>query len=72
VEPTPPLLRLSIGLIYQPWMIDGDDCGMIEWHLTLLLCPPQTPHNECRLLGYKNPVRTSQVTHYVSITEHSQ
>jgi hypothetical protein len=29
-------------------------------------------YEECRLLGYKNPVRTSQETHYVSITEPSQ
>jgi hypothetical protein len=27
---------------------------------------------ECRLLGYKTPVRTSQETHYVSATEHSR
>jgi hypothetical protein len=27
---------------------------------------------ECRLLGYKNPVRTSQETHYVSAIEYSQ
>jgi hypothetical protein len=27
---------------------------------------------ECRLLGYKNPVRTSQETHYVSATEPSR
>jgi hypothetical protein len=27
---------------------------------------------ECRLLGYKNPVRTSQETHYISVTESSQ
>jgi hypothetical protein len=27
---------------------------------------------ERRLLGYKNPVRTSQETHYVSATEPSQ
>jgi hypothetical protein len=26
---------------------------------------------ECRLLGYKTPVRTSQETHYVSATESS-
>jgi hypothetical protein len=26
-------------------------------------------YEECRLLGYKNPVRTSQETHYVSTTE---
>jgi hypothetical protein len=26
---------------------------------------------DCRLLGYKNPVRTSQETHYVSVTESS-
>jgi hypothetical protein len=29
-------------------------------------------HEECRLLGYKTPVRTSQETHYVSTTEFSK
>jgi hypothetical protein len=29
-------------------------------------------YEECRLLGYKNPVRTSQETHYVSVTKPSQ
>jgi hypothetical protein len=29
-------------------------------------------YEECRLPGYKNPVRTSQETHYFSATEHSQ
>jgi hypothetical protein len=29
-------------------------------------------YEECRLLGYKTPVRTSQETHYVSATETSQ
>jgi hypothetical protein len=29
-------------------------------------------YEECRLLGYKIPVRTSQETHYVSVTESSQ
>jgi hypothetical protein len=29
-------------------------------------------HAECRLLGYKNPVRTSQETHYVSATDPSR
>jgi hypothetical protein len=29
-------------------------------------------YEECRLLGYKNPVRTSQETHYISTTESSQ
>jgi hypothetical protein len=28
-------------------------------------------YEECRLLGYKTPVRTSQETHYVSATEYS-
>jgi hypothetical protein len=28
-------------------------------------------HEECRLLGYKNPVHTSQETHYISVTESS-
>jgi hypothetical protein len=34
-EPSPLLLRPVICLLYQPWMIDGDDCGTIsgmnEW-----------------------------------------
>jgi hypothetical protein len=29
-------------------------------------------YEECRLLGYKNPVRTSQEIHYVSTTESNQ
>jgi hypothetical protein len=29
-------------------------------------------YEECRLLGYKNPVRTSQDTHYVYATEPSR
>jgi hypothetical protein len=29
-------------------------------------------YEECRLLGYRNPVRTTQETHYVSATESSQ
>jgi hypothetical protein len=29
-------------------------------------------YEEWRLLGYKNPVRTSQETHYISTTETSQ
>jgi hypothetical protein len=29
-------------------------------------------YEECRLLGYKNPVRTSWETHYVSAIEPSQ
>jgi hypothetical protein len=29
-------------------------------------------YEECRLLGYKNPVRTSQETYYLSTTESSQ
>jgi hypothetical protein len=29
-------------------------------------------YEECRLLGYKTPVCTSQETHYVSATESSQ
>jgi hypothetical protein len=33
---------------------------------------PGDDYKECRLLGYKTPVRTSQETHYVSATEPSQ
>jgi hypothetical protein len=30
VEPIPRLLRPFIGLLYQPWMMDGDDCETIS------------------------------------------
>jgi hypothetical protein len=30
VEPSPLLLRPFIGLLYLPWMIDGDECGTIS------------------------------------------
>jgi hypothetical protein len=29
VEPSPLIPRPFIGLLYQPWMIDGDNCGAI-------------------------------------------
>jgi hypothetical protein len=35
-DPSPLLQQPFIGLLYQPWIIDGDDCGAIsvmnEWH----------------------------------------
>jgi hypothetical protein len=41
-----------------------------------MLCKILGYHNgdyeECRLLGYNYPVRTSQETHYVSATDPSQ
>jgi hypothetical protein len=35
-------------------------------------CFHGSDYEECRLLGYKDPVRTSQETHYVSATESSR
>jgi hypothetical protein len=29
VAPSPLLMRTFIGPLYQPWMIDGDDCGAV-------------------------------------------
>jgi hypothetical protein len=56
VESSPLLLQPFIGLLYQSWMIDGDDygasSGMNEWPgklkyleetCPLLLCPPKIP-----------------------------
>jgi hypothetical protein len=44
--------------------------------LTICLCKiwgfHGSDYKECRLLGYKTPVRTSQETHYLSATESSQ
>jgi hypothetical protein len=59
VEPSPRILRQLIGLLYQPWIIDGDDrraiSRMTEWkgnHIRrnpspLPLCP-QIPHDSTR------------------------
>jgi hypothetical protein len=30
VEPSPLILQTFIGLLYHPWMIDGDDCGAVS------------------------------------------
>jgi hypothetical protein len=30
MELNPLLLRQFIGLLYQPWMRDGDDCGALS------------------------------------------
>jgi hypothetical protein len=30
VKRSPLLQKSLIGLLYQPWMIDGDDCGAIR------------------------------------------
>jgi hypothetical protein len=35
-------------------------------------CRLEDGAEECRLLGYKTPVRTSQETHYLSVTESSR
>jgi hypothetical protein len=47
-----------------------------SWHKYLEYCKIWAFHGgdyeECRLLGYKNPVRTSQETHYVSTTQSSR
>jgi hypothetical protein len=52
-----------------PGYIFGVDSGMrIQGHALVYGCD----YEECRLLGYKNPVRTSQETHYVSAPEHSR
>jgi hypothetical protein len=40
--------------------------------ITELFCQSMIRHEECRLLGYKNPLLTSQETHYISTTEASQ
>jgi hypothetical protein len=31
VEPSPLLLQLFTGLLYQYWMLDGDDCGAMTY-----------------------------------------
>jgi hypothetical protein len=63
VEPSPLLLRPFIGPLYQPWMIDGYDCGaiggMYDWQGKLKYsqqtCPSatlSTTNPTCPELGF--------------------
>jgi hypothetical protein len=54
-----------------PWVLGG---GGHESNLPLVRFEvfDGGDYEECPLLGYKNPVRTSQETHYVSATELSR
>jgi hypothetical protein len=63
---------------YQQWtaLIFDPTSGTIIQNIFQYKCKIWGFHcsdyEECRLLGYKNPVRTSQETHHVSTTESSQ
>jgi hypothetical protein len=61
------------GLKRHEVPVTGGIGNITSWNLT---CKVRGCHGsdyeECRLLGYKNQVRTSQETHYVSTTEPSQ
>jgi hypothetical protein len=48
---------------YQDWVCDPRFISKVTNALV------QKSLEKCRLLGYKNPGRTSQETHYVSATE---
>jgi hypothetical protein len=62
--------------VYTPWVrtsrfeLLSSNYRTKSWNVT----EKQFPYNneECRILGYKNPFRTSQETHYFSVTESSQ
>jgi hypothetical protein len=61
------VVPLSMATILPKWFIIGKQIALcIVWGFRCC------DYEECRLLGYKNPVRTSQETHYVSTTESSQ
>jgi hypothetical protein len=75
VEPSPLLLQPFIGLLYQPWLIDGDDCraisGINEWQGKLkyseksapvLLYPPQIPHDLILVRTQAITVESQQLT----------
>jgi hypothetical protein len=56
--------RSSYHLIRISFVVFGLWCKILGFH--------GGDYEECHLLGYKSPVRTSQETHYVSTTESSQ
>jgi hypothetical protein len=49
-----------------------NECGDVDNSLCKIRDFHSGDYEECRLLGYKNPDRTSQETHYFSATESSQ
>jgi hypothetical protein len=53
--------RLQIGVVSAENKTQIMECKIWDFH--------GGHYEECRLLGYKNPVRTSEETHYVSATE---
>jgi hypothetical protein len=57
-----------------PWFSLVPEQKLSWYPNSTLLCMlhMQPSQEECYLLGYENPVRTSQETHYVSATESSQ
>jgi hypothetical protein len=69
VEPSPLLLWLFIGLLHQPWMIDGGECGAVsgvtEWQgnpstrrkpAPQPLCQPYISHDLTRARTRAAPV----------------
>jgi hypothetical protein len=65
-------------LILNPMKCLGRTCKKKMKFFETKACPCKIwgfhggDYEKCRLLGYKNPVRTSQETHYVSATEPSR
>jgi hypothetical protein len=57
---------------HQHYLQDVTDLMGIELDMGKLCGFHGSGCEECRLLGYKMPVRTSQETHYISATELSQ
>jgi hypothetical protein len=66
-----PKFPLSLALNGYKRALHVEDC--VSWSRKWSVGLRQIGHyEECRLLGYENPVRTSQETQYVSATELSQ
>jgi hypothetical protein len=61
-------IGLYIAVVYRLRMKGEKRC----WSICKIWGFHGGDYEEYRLLGYKNPVRTSQETHYVSTTEFSQ
>jgi hypothetical protein len=53
-------------------LLMGQDLSMKQNGMSKIWGSHGGDYGESRLLGYENPVRTSQKTHHVSTTESSQ
>jgi hypothetical protein len=69
LHPPTMVCRPLIGLLYQPWMIDDDECGAVggmrigrKKPAPVSLCPPQIPHDRTWARTWATTVESQWLT----------